>query len=248
MKLPVNKHLTPLGALYAAFIAVEIIIYAVFNVLVAVMPDDPIYLKYSGVLICFAVACAMVFFYKKDGAVLAAALLFTAISDLFILVLDDYYEVGVTTFLVVQSIYLFRLYEYRLNKIFITLIVRAALAALTITLLAVFATMNYLLAVVSLYFVMLCANCADAFVISKNGIKNIMFAIGLLLFIGCDVCVGIYNFGSALGIALPHALTEFALYAIWAFYLPSQVLIVCSVSKVGLRPVKGDKIETVQAA
>lgn len=251
MKLNLPKKLTPLSAVFLAFIAIEAVIFVDFNIIVAAQMDDPIYLKYTGVLICLAVAAAMIYFYGKDAAVLTGALFFTVISDLFILVIDSYYEIGVTTFFIAQSFYLYRLYADRLKKIYITLIVRAVLIAITVTVLGVCVGLNYLLVIVSIYFVMLVANCADAFILCRGGFKNLLFAIGLLLFVCCDICVGLHNFGSALGVALPKGLLLFAQYAIWIFYLPSQVMIVCSVNKGGLKTGKGERDEgdqTVQAA
>ena len=251
MKLNLPKKLTPLSAVFFAFIAIEAVIFVDFNIIVAAQMDDPIYLKYTGVLICLAVAAAMIYFYGKDAAVLTGAILFTVISDLFILVIDSYYEIGVTTFFIAQLFYLYRLYADRLKKIYITLIARAVLIAITVTVLGVCVGLNYLLVIVSIYFVMLVANCADAFILCRGGCKNLLFAIGLLLFVCCDICVGLHNFGSALGVALPKGLILFAQYAIWIFYLPSQVMIVCSVNKGGLKLGKGERNEgdqTVQAA
>lgn len=248
IKESLRKKITPLNCIYAAFIAVEAAIFIAFNIIVAVQPRDPVYLKYSGILLCLAFAAAMIYFYKKDAIILTFALAFTAVSDLFILVLDTYYEIGVTTFFIAQSFYLYRLYVDRLKSIYITLAVRAVLAAITISVLGVCVGLNYLLIIVSIYFVMLVVNCVDAFVLSRGGFKNVLFAVGLLLFIGCDVCVGLHNFGSALGVALPHGLITFVQYAMWVFYLPSQVCIACSVSKVGLKIRKGDKDEGVQTA
>ena len=109
MKLNLPKKLTPLSTVFFAFIAIEAVIFVDFNIIVAAQMDDPIYLKYTGVLICLAVAAAMIYFYGKDAAVLTGALFFTVISDLFILVIESYYEIGVTTFFIAQSLYLYRL-------------------------------------------------------------------------------------------------------------------------------------------
>lgn len=230
-----RSKITPLNCIYAAFIAIEAGIFVAFNIIVAVQPNDPVYLKYSGVLLCLVTAAAFVCFYKKDAVILTCALAFTALSDYFILVIDAYYEIGVTTFFIAQAFYLYRLYADRLNRAFITLIARAVLVAAVIIILATTATLNYLLIIVAFYFVMLCVNCADAFIICGGGVKNALFAAGLLLFICCDICVGLHNFGSALGIALPEKLLTFVQYAIWIFYLPSQVLIICSASNGGLK-------------
>ena len=50
--------------------------------------------------------------------------------------------------------------------------------------------------------------------------------LGLLLFVGCDVCVGLHNLAG-----LPVPLSAFAQVGMWLFYLPSQVLIVLSIPK-----------------
>lgn len=50
------------------------------------------------------------------------------------------------------------------------------------------------------------------------------FALGLMLFLCCDVCVGIFQSPGL----LPPALEAFASLGMWLFYLPGQVLIVLS--------------------
>ena len=249
MKEGLRSKITPLNGIYAALIAIETGIFVAFNIIVAVQPSDPVYLKYAGVLLCLAAAASFIYFYKKDAVILTCALVFTAISDYFILVIDAYYEIGVTTFFIAQVFYLYRLYEGRLNRIHITLIARAVLTAAVLIILAVFASLNYLLVIVTLYFVMLCVNCADAIIICRGGRKSALFAIGLLLFVCCDVCVGLHNFGSTLGVTLPRGVLTFVQYAIWVFYLPSQVLITCSANVNGLKTAgksaKGDKVGEV---
>lgn len=222
-----NKSLVKYIA-FGAFIAAETGIFIAFNVVAATGGNDPVILKYCGVLLCLTVACCAIYFYGKDAIILSAALLFTAISDLFILVLNDYYETGVTTFIVTQSIYLYRLYRGRGSKAYITLSVRAVAAVAIIAVLSAAFGFGLLTSLAAVYFVMLCANCADAFIICRRGIKNVLFAAGLVLFICCDVCVGLNNFGSVLGVNLDGSLLKFVSVAIWEFYLPSQVLIVCS--------------------
>lgn len=229
-----KKLITPYNAVIAAFIAAEVVIYAIFNALAAVGAPDPINLKYSGVLLCLAVAVVCAFFNGKDGIALAAALAFTAISDLFILVLDSYYEVGVTTFIVVQCIYMYRLNVGRAKKAAVSACVRVAIALALIIMFAVLGYLDYLLAVVCIYIVMLLVNMAEAVMLCRGGLHNALFAAGLVLFFCCDICVGLNNFDSVLGVALPAGLLDFVGIAMWAFYLPSQVLIVCSARKGGI--------------
>lgn len=217
----------------AAFIAVETVIYILFNILTAVLPYDTIYLKYSGILLCLAVSVSMIFFTdkSKDAIILCCALVFTAVSDLFILVLDKYYEVGLITFIVTQSVYVYRMYCDRIKKVWITLAARAAVAAALIIVFAALGKLNFLVAEVCIYIVMLFGNCVDSLLICKKGVQDVLFAVGLILFLCCDICVGLDNAGSVIGLTLPSGLISFTAVAIWAFYLPSQVLIVCSVKR-----------------
>ncbi|MGN0824655.1 MAG: lysoplasmalogenase family protein [Candidatus Coproplasma sp.] len=233
--------------IFLLFIAIETVIYVVFNVLAATGAPDPIYLKYAGVLLCLAVLLAVIFMPEsnRDNAVMLAALSFTAISDLFILVLDRYYEIGLVTFIIVQALYLYRLYADRLKKIYVTLAVRLVVMLALIITFAALGMLNLLVAECAIYITMLVGNVADAFIICKKSVKNLIFAIGLLLFLGCDICVGLHNFGSVLNVALPSWLISFAAFAIWAFYLPSQVLITLSVYKGGFSFKRGQGVEDV---
>ena len=223
---------------FLAYIAVETAIYITFNVLSATQPGDPIYLKYAGVLLCLAVAAAMIWFYRDaDAVILTCALVFTAISDLFILVLDDYYQIGLITFIATQSVYLYRLYRDRMNKIKFTLLVRVLLAGLLLAVVDVIMSedggINFMLAEVCVYIVMLAGNVVDAFILCKRGLKNILFAVGLLLFLCCDICVGLDNAVGIIGLNLGAAGGPIQ-FLIWVFYMPSQVLITLSVKRGGL--------------
>lgn len=232
-----EKRINLESLIFLIFIAVETVIYVIFNVFAALGMPDPIYLKYASVLLCLVVLTVVAFMpnSNRDNAIMIAALFFTAISDLFILVLDKYYEIGLVTFIIVQSLYLYRIYCDRLKKIYITLCVRLAVILALIITFAALGMLNVLVAECAIYITMLVANVSDSFIICRKGVKNLIFALGLLLFLGCDVCVGLHNFGAVLDVALPVWLIEFVSVAIWAFYLPSQVLITLSVNKGGLR-------------
>ena len=52
------------------------------------------------------------------------------------------------------------------------------------------------------------------------------FAVGLILFWCCDVCVGIFNISA--GLPALKSIGENCGFLIWIFYLPSQVLLVLS--------------------
>lgn len=226
----------------ATFVLAEVGIYIAFNVLAFVGAPDPVWLKYSGILLCLAAALVSIFFCRGDGIVLSVALLFTAVSDLIIFVLDSYYEWGLTTFVIVQFVYLYRLYAGRLRQAFKSLAVRVLLIAAAIIALRAMDVLDYLTGTAAVYIIMLIANFAQAAHRAVfGGVKCALFAAGLALFICCDVCVGLNNFGAVLGITLPQGVMSFVSVAMWAFYAPSQVLIVCSAQKGGLSGSKGSK-------
>lgn len=226
-------ELTPKNLTLAAFVLVETVIYIVFNILSARQPKDPIELKYAGILICLGVSAVMVFFNRDADSVIAvAAMVFTAISDLFILVLDDHYEFGLATFIIAHSLYLYRLYVGRVKRIWITLAVRAVVAAVLIGVCCGLFGLELLIVEAGIYIVLLFGNCVESLIMCNRGLKNVLFAIGLLLFLGCDICVG-FKHGSLVGVELSKKVYDFVVYMIWVFYLPSQVLITCALLKKG---------------
>lgn len=242
-----KADLTPKNIAVMAFIAVEAVIYLIFNVLWFTLPDDPIALKYAGILLCLAMTGVFAYFHRdKDSVLLCFALFFTAVSDLFILVLDKYYEVGLVTFIITQSAYVYRLYEGRLNKIWITLTVRAAIIAAVIGIVGGLSGLSFLLVEVGIYIVMLAGNVVDAFLLCNKSRENMLFALGLLLFLGCDVCVGLHN-GDMVGLQFSEASRNAIQFFIWFFYLPAQVLIVLSVARGGINKFAKKRHDTAAA-
>lgn len=238
---------TPVDIIYAVFVAVEAVIYIVFNILTATTPGDTIYLKYAGVLLCLAVAAAAIYFVRsKDSVILVCALVCTAISDLFILVLNTYYQIGLVTFIFTQTVYLYRLYCDRMSKLKYTLIARIATIVLLWAVMDVVSKdgLNFLIAEVCFYIVMLAGNVIDSLLLCRRSPKNVIFAVGLILFLLCDVCVGLDNAGM-IGLNIPAETRKIINFLIWVFYLPSQVLIACSVSKDGMcsEVEKGEEVE-----
>lgn len=222
---------TPKKVLYLAFAAIESVIYIIFNVLTATTPGDTIYLKYAGVLLCLAVSGVMIYFNErsKDSIILFCALICTAISDLFILVLNTYYPIGLVTFIFTQTVHFYRMYCDRMDKIKVSLIIRIALTAVLWAVMDVVSKdgLNFMIAEVCLYIVMLAGNVIDAFLLCRRSYRNLIFAIGLLLFLCCDICVGLDNAGMV-GLDIPYDTRKIINFFIWVFYLPSQVLIVLS--------------------
>lgn len=209
-----NRNSIP-TPLIVGFLTAESIIYIAFLALDLLGRGSETYgLKYGGILLClaFALTCAL----RGGDRLVAPALAFTACADWFLLIRNDHLPLGVALFLCVQALYLLRL---RLAGGPLALWLRISLA-LTLFLALYWlnlATPLNLLAV--LYFSQLLSNCILAWKLPSMR----RFALGLSLFVGCDVCVGLFNSS----LLAPAALSPVSI-GMWFFYLPSQVLIALS--------------------
>lgn len=208
----------------AAFAAVELIIYVVFESLRFTTGSDAIDIKYIGILLCLAITGLNCAFYGNDAKVMLGALFFTAVSDLIILVLNVNYIFGVCTFIITQLFYFARIYLINGKKPYISIAVRVALMVIAVIILAVTDKLTLLTGICSIYFPLLVCNCVESIFLIKFSKQYILFFIGLLLFVGCDICVGLDN----LGLNFPANVAQIINILIWTFYLPSQVLIVLS--------------------
>lgn len=162
-------------------------------------------IKYSGVVLCF------LFSLYTNKRIQSLALFFTVVADLFLLVLNNYYEIGIISFIFVQIIYIY--FQGNINNPYFNrfLIIRCLLfgaGCLTLIFMKNFSFLNVL---VMFYF----SNLFSNFLQSLTG-NNVLFSIGLGLFVCCDICVGFYNL---------NVCTSLTSKLMWIFYLPSQVLI-----------------------
>jgi uncharacterized membrane protein YhhN len=187
---------------------------------------------------------------KRDLSLVRAALFFTLISDFTILFLDEeHYIFGVLSFVVVQLLYGIRLDGSRNRSkgrpekegFLFSLLLRAAIQ-LTVTVFVLLlldrlgVVRDGLLTVTVFYFVCLVSNVIHAILVAGHSPRdwsNIIFAAGLLLFLLCDINVGLFNltgFVSVTGKA-SEILYSLASILMWTFYAPSQVLIAISSDK-----------------
>ena len=231
------------------FPALSAFLWVIFLFLDLTGLGDSTWVKYAS--ICLCCLTALLGTTTTDGRLVAAALCFTVAADWFLLVRNDHYEWGIGLFIIVQLFYALRLFYLRGKKICIWELVLRCVSFLLFFLLFLLAgyflifklgalfkrdwvhekgdflsPLLFFLVSVSLpyvipvwiYFSNLCINAAGAFALKKH-----LFAIGLLLFILCDLCVGAYD----LALYFDYTL-NFAQVGMWFFYLPSQVLIVLS--------------------
>ncbi len=197
------------GALYLTFLACD-----GFGI------GDSTYVKFTAIAL---VAFAGLFAGKTpDGRLTTAALLLTVCADVFLLLWNRWYAVGVALFFAVQVLYTLRLTQA--EKRGRALVLRAVPAGLAAAVAAPYGLLTALPAAYIVWFAInLAAGLRQAAV--RRGRKDILFAVGLLLFFCCDLCVGAHNLPPEV---LPVWLPGFAAVAMWAFYLPGQILILCS--------------------
>lgn len=173
--------------------------------------------KYLGILLCLAFALAWA--VRGGSRITAAALALTAAADSLLLVAQRGYLWGVLLFLGVQTLYLIRL---RRAGAAAALPLRLALPLLAGVVLYQLGQATPLNLLAGLYFSQLVANTCLAWTLRGRTWR--LFALGLTLFIGCDVCVGLFNSPGL----VPQPLYDFATVGMWLFYLPSQVFITLS--------------------
>lgn len=186
------------------FIILESLIYITF-ILLDCIGIYSSYIKYLGIVICLI----YVLNNNKNDYYLSS--IFTLMADLFLLILNSYYEIGVFFFIIVQ--YKYASIINKLNPKYTKSFAIIRLSICLIGVIALFITKNLSLTnvLVIIYFSNLLLNAFQS--ISTN---NILLILGLFLFVGCDVCVGIHNISNSRTIAD---------LLMWVFYLPSQVLI-----------------------
>lgn len=200
-----------------AFLAAEALLYAAFLTedVLGISAGNTL-LKYAAILLClgFSGLCAL----RGGDRLVFPALLLTALADLLLLVLGRHPALGVFIFLLVQTVYLIRL---RLTSGRVWLFPRVAIPLLIGAVMYELGLVTPLNLLAGLYFSQLVTNTALAWTL--RGKKWRLFALGLTLFVGCDLCVELFNLP-----ALAPALYPFARVGMWLFYLPSQVLIALS--------------------
>ena len=210
----------------SVFLLIEVCIYCCFLYIDITGIGNSNWIKYTGILLC--VWYALYHAKDRNGYLIAAALCFTAAADFFLLLLDQCYVLGISLFLIVQTLYMIRLLSVPGQHLLAEGILRCAVPVLLLSVLAHYHLLEPVTFLSAIYFSTL----------FTNGIKSICrlgicsFTVGLLLFICCDVSIGLRNI-----ITDPPYYTFFSV-AIWTFYLPSQVLL--ALNAVTIRKDKGD--------
>ena len=144
----------------------------------------------------------------------------TAAADLFLLVLDRWYLLGILLFYGVQVAYMVRI--CKANGGYALLIPRFLLFSLLLVALYQLELFTPETAAAALYFSHFLFNALLSLSLRDAGGR--LFSLGLLLYLMCDMLVAVSQFPSL----FPPPLSSVAQVGMWLFYLPGQVLIVLS--------------------
>ena len=170
-------------------------------------------------------ACVLVAFIQRGDWYLLIAMVFTTVADAFLLLLG-WHEAGVAVFVFAHIAYIRRANR---NWKWARLYPLTFLAPVVLLLLK----QPSLLALSVLYGQSILWAAAATLRAWKAGrkprVRWACAALGMALFVGCDICVVLYNLDMA-GIHLP-ALSRAAGDIIWVFYAPSQALLAVSAGK-----------------
>lgn len=180
-------------------------------------------LRYATVLIPFALS---LFSLRRGGeALIPLALMTTMAADyFFVLCVPPRKTVAVLLFIIVQTLYCLRIHrELPLRAKGFLLAARGALGAGILLFSIRVGMRSFLLIAAALYFPNLLANAIEGVLVDRR--EPIVF--GLILFLLCDLCVGLsYLFET--GLFVPNESLEMGVLCkriAWAFYPPSQLLI-----------------------
>lgn len=232
--------------LTAFYLLVELIIYGVFmlgDITGTLNINTITLLKYVSILFCI-VYSIMVFYLNRqtDYVILIVALFLTGVSDYFLLFTDSF-TYGMLFFSLVQLLYLIRLWYQDMcggkksvlwYRLLFNAIAWTGVLFILSRLKIIAASSNdvsddILLSVASFYFITIFHNVIRAFLNMKKykNSQSRLFAIGMILFILCDINVGIFNMKGFVDINQGYFLKlyDFSKIGMWMFYLPAQVCI-----------------------
>lgn len=168
----------------------------------------------------------------KDILLLRTGLLITLIADVFLLLLNSNYILGIGLFSIVQIIYSIR-YKPEGAK---TIIRNSSILALVLLLAYILINkfllkINFLLLIGLYYGICLLSSTSKAIQAYKNKsypkINSKFIVWGMILFLFCDINVALYNLikSSAMFNFSTRLLYNISFISMWLFYLPSQVLL-----------------------
>ncbi|WIV11575.1 lysoplasmalogenase family protein [Proteiniborus sp. MB09-C3] len=189
--------------------------------------------KFISIVLCFllSVLIGKDYLDKENKLLLQSGLLITIIAD-FLLLFTDYFVLGTGIFSVVHILYAIR-YERNKTKL---ILIRAIVILLIIV--GIYLTINFFIIKIEVLFLSALFYAVSLIISTIKAIKackydllpfpnKYLIAFGMVLFLLCDVNVGIFNIISLINISsgIINLLYNISGVLMWFFYLPSQVLI-----------------------
>ncbi len=218
-----------------AFLFVEAYLGLLFQI-----SESGRYHYFGFALVMLACLFCTVFFDKsKRYACTQAALVFTVIADYFLVIKDEHYTLAVVMFMFAQGFYMLRIFSEQgeqAKKLHAVIRASVSVIAAFLPLLVLGKDSDILSTVSVVYYANLILNTAFAFILSSLDKKALLFSIGLLLFVGCDLFVGLGNLSSYIEIptgSVIDKLLSSKLNIAWIFYTPSQALLSISLLPYG---------------
>lgn len=213
------------------FILIHLILYLFIYAFKIITGKTETIADYIVVISCFLFS--LVYFIIKRNSntlIFLIAFLFTILADTNLLILDDNYELGILTFIIVQFAYFWYILKNMYTKDNYSYLIAIRLITIVIGVIAslIVQTDKLLVCLVIIYISNLVINLIISIIPRK---RNLLFSLGLFLFLLCDICVGCYNIGDIIDISntsLFYKIANLPFNIAWLFYHPSQVLLAIS--------------------
>ncbi|MDD3348361.1 MAG: hypothetical protein PHD85_01745 [Bacilli bacterium] len=225
-----RKQQSIVSWMLGCYVLIQLIAY-ILSVFIGISGKNYI-INYASIVFNFLMGLLLFIFLKKnDSLIVLIALVFTLVADTGLIILEDVETISVFFFIFVQLCYAIRIRQFSLKlPLKFDIIVRFGLVIMfeVIALVVLKENFNGLVLVALLYFVNFVIN---LFFTLMNIKQTILFALGLLLFILCDISLGLRMLGDFIDVSnnsFIQAITTAPIDLVWMFYFPSQVLIVLS--------------------
>ena len=201
------------------FIVVEAILFCIFVTMDIMSVEGENIVKF--IAISLVGLMGLMAGRQKDNAVVTVALVFTAMADIFLILIGNFIA-GICVFIIVQTCYTVR-FSFMSGKPLVGELLKRLLPAL------ILGTAAGILLGKDVGFVVAYASCfavnfAHGFELEiyNPSPRHFRFMIGIILFACCDLCVGITNLRPSF---FSEDMIRNAEIMTWIFYLPSQILI-----------------------
>lgn len=202
------------------FIAVEAVLFCIFVAMDIMNLDGENIVKF--IAISLVALMGLNAGKQKDNSVVTAALIFTVMADVFLILIGNFVA-GVCVFIIVQTCYTIR-FSFMSGKPLVGELLKRWLPGLILGTIAGVLLKSVDVGITVAYASCFAVNFAHGFELQiyNPSPRHLRFAIGIVLFACCDICVGIHNLQPSI---FTEAMIRNAEVMTWIFYLPSQILI-----------------------